>query len=110
MPELPAHALGNPHDADLKPSVLPRFMQLLGVGVFLLSFVVASVFALTEHWRRATFTLGAAMMWLAVLRVSCDSKILGILSVRSRRFDALFNLLLGGGLVFLSSSIDSLGS
>lgn len=110
MPELPKGALANPHDAGLKPSVLPRPLQLLGVGGFLLAFVAASVFAFTEHWRRATFTLGVAMIWLSVLRVCCDSRLLGVLAVRSRRFDALFTLLLGGGLVFLSSSIDSLGS
>lgn len=90
--------------------MLPRFVQLLGMAAFLSAFVVASGFAFTEHWRRATFTLGAAMIWLAILRVSCDSKILGIFAVRSRRFDVIFSLMLGGGLVFLSSSIDALGS
>ncbi|MGP6173856.1 DUF3017 domain-containing protein [Corynebacterium sp. A21] len=110
MPDLSATALSNPHDVGLRPSVLPRFLQLLGMAAFLLAFVVASGFALTEHWRRATFTLGAAMIWLAVLRLSCDSKVLGVLAVRSRRFDTIFNLMLGGGLVFLSSSIDALGS
>lgn len=110
MAEFPPEALENPHDVKLKPSRLPRVVQIIGVVVFLIALAAAAGFAVTEHWRRATFTLGAAMLWLALLRLSVDSKILGIFSVRSRRFDTWFNLLLGGGLVFLSASVDALGS
>lgn len=78
---------------------------LLVVGV-----VASGVFAATEHWRRATFTLGAAMVWLAVMRVSCDSKVIGLVAVRSRRFDALFCTVLGAAMMWLAWSVDSLGS
>lgn len=110
MAEFPPEALENPHDVTLKPSRLPRVVQIIGVAVFLIALLASAGFAVTEHWRRATFTLGAAMLGLALLRLSVDSKILGIFSVRSRRFDTLFSLLLGGGLVFLSASVDALGS
>lgn len=110
MADLPATALDNPHDVGVKPSRVPRKAQVVGVVLFLIALVAAAVYGVTEHWRRSTFTLGAAMLWLAVLRVTCDSKVLGVLSVRSRRFDTFFSLLLGGGLVFLSSSVDALGS
>lgn len=110
MAEFPPEALDNPHDVKLKPSRLPRVIQVAGVVLFLAALLASAGFAVTEHWRRATFTLGAAMLWLALLRVSSDSRILGIFAVRSRRFDTLFSLLLGGGLVFLSASVDALGS
>lgn len=110
MAEFPPEALDNPHDVRLKPSRLPRAVQVAGVALFLIALVVSAGFAVTEHWRRATFTLGTAMIWLALLRLSLDSKILGIFSVRSRRFDTFFSLLLGSGLVFLSASVDALGS
>lgn len=80
-------------------------MALFGVLV-----AISVVFSLTEHWRRATFALGISMMWLAVLRAYCDSQVLGVLAVRSRRFDAIFSATLGTIMVFLSVSVDALGS
>lgn len=79
--------------------------------VLLVVAVAASgAFAVTEHWRRATFTLGSAMLWLAIIRLTCDSKIVGVLAVRSVRFDVAYTALLGGLMVFLASSVDALGS
>lgn len=110
MADAPPPSLDNPHDLGEKPSSLPRALQWAGLALFLVGLVVASVFAVTEHWRRATFTLGAALIWLAGLRLSCDSRVLGVFAVRSRRFDALFCALLGGTMAFLSASVDALGS
>lgn len=110
MAEYPPEALDNPHDLGLKPSPLPRIVQTLGIALFCLALLATAGYAVTEHWRRATFILGGAMVWLAILRLSCDSKVLGLLSVRSRRFDTCFSFLLGGGLLFVSSSVDALGS
>ncbi|AGF71635.1 DUF3017 domain-containing protein [Corynebacterium halotolerans] len=110
MSDDPSLSLDNPHDLGTKPSPLPRALQWAGLAAFLVALVVASGFAVTEHWRRATFTLGAAMIWLALLRLTCDSRILGVFAVRSRRFDALFCTVLGGVMVFLSASVDALGS
>lgn len=106
----PSLSLDNPHDLATKPSPLPRALQWVGLAVFLIGLVIASIFGLTEHWRRATFMLGAAMIWLALLRLTCDSRILGVFAVRSRRFDALFCAALGGVMAFLSASVDALGS
>lgn len=80
------------------------------VALFVVGFVVSGVYAATEHWRRATFTLGAAMFWLALMRLTCDSKVIGLLAVRSRRFDAFFCVALGFAMMWLSWSVDSLGS
>lgn len=102
--------LDNPHDSSLAPSTLPRGVQRAGVVLFVLGVIAAASFLFTEHWRRATFTLGATMIYLALLRLTCDSRVMGLLSVRSRRFDATFTGILGTVMVFLASSVDALGS
>jgi len=106
----PANILDNPHDVGLKPSKLPLTAQYGCLGLFLLAIVVSGGFAVMEHWRRATFTLGAGLVWLSVVRLTCDSKVLSVLAVRSRKFDAIFTSVVGAFILFLSSSVDSLGS
>lgn len=103
-------ALDNPHDLGRAPSRLPRGLQWAVMGLFTLGIVVASGFAVTEHWRRATFVLGVTLLWLALARLTCDSRVVGVFAVRSRRFDALFTTVLGGTMAFLAASVDSLGS
>nr|WP_199323622.1 DUF3017 domain-containing protein [Corynebacterium diphtheriae] len=100
----------NPHDVGRKESPIPSYLQYIAVAAFVGIVVSSGIFAFTEHWRRATFALGVALLFLAVLRVVCDSKILGVLAVRSVVFDVAFSLVVGGMMVFLSYSIDSLGS
>lgn len=106
----PGLTLDNPHDRGNAPSPLPRWVQQVLVAVFVVGFVLSGVFAATEHWRRATFTLGAAMMWLSVVRLACDSETIGLVAVRSRRFDVCFTTALGAAMMWLSWSVDSLGS
>lgn len=106
----PANILDNPHDVGLKPSKLPLTAQYGCLGLFLLAIVVSGGFAVMEHWRRATFTLGAGLVWLSVVRLTCDSKVLSVLAVRSQKFDAIFTSVIGAFILFLSSSVDSLGS
>ena len=89
--------LDNPHDAELAPSPLPPAAQWAAIGIF-------------EYWRRATFLLGLALLWLTVVRLTCDSSRVGVLAVRSRRFDACFTGLLGATMAFLAFSVDALGS
>ena len=105
-----SNPLDNPHDLDAPPSRLPLWAQRAGIVLFLFGVGVAGGYALTEHWRRATFILGASLLWLAVVRLTCDSRLVGVFAVRSRRFDALFATALGGLMVFLSASVDALGS
>lgn len=102
--------LDNPHDIGNAPSALPRRVQWAMVALFLLAFVASGIFAATEHWRRATFTLGAAMLWLSLMRLTCDSQVIGLLAVRSKRFDVLFSTALGAAVMWLAWSVDSLGS
>ena len=50
------------------------------------------------------------MLWLTVMRLTCDSRVIGLVAVRSRRFDALFTTVLGAAMMWLSWSVDALGS
>ncbi|GAB3087507.1 DUF3017 domain-containing protein [Corynebacterium aquatimens] len=103
-------SLDNPHDLGNAPSRLPLWAQRAALAVFVLGFVAATVFAATEHWRRATFALGCTMLWLAGCRAFCDSHVLGLVAVRSQRFDIAFCIATGAMLVWLAASVDSLGS
>lgn len=103
-------SLDNPHDRGLAPSRLPGTLQWIFVAAFVVAVALSGFYAVFAHWRRATFVLGAAMLWLSVVRLSCDSRRVGVLAVRSRRFDAAFTAALGGAMVFLAASVDALGS
>ncbi|MBV7282827.1 DUF3017 domain-containing protein [Corynebacterium sp. TAE3-ERU30] len=101
---------GNPHDRALPPSPLPLRLQRALMGVFVLGLIVAAVFLFSDHWRRATFVFGASLVLLSGIRYVCDSHVLGVLAVRSRRFDVAFTAVVGGLMMYISASIDALGS
>ncbi|OFP20801.1 MULTISPECIES: DUF3017 domain-containing protein [unclassified Corynebacterium] len=107
---MPPVSLSNPHDAHLKPSALPPAVQWVAIGLFVVAVAVSGFYAVFEHWRRATLLLGGALVWLTVVRLTCDSSRVGVLAVRSRRFDAWFTGILGAAMAFLAFSIDALGS
>ncbi|SDM12295.1 Protein of unknown function [Corynebacterium mycetoides] len=107
---MPKHLLDNPHDVNNAPSPLPVRVQQAMAALFVLGFVASGLFSATEHWRRATFTLGVSMLWLAVMRLTCDSRVIGLVAVRSRRFDVAFTSVLGAAMMWLAWSVDSLGS
>lgn len=102
--------LANPHDLNLAASRMPGWLQWSGMAAFIVLLAAAAWFLVADHWRRATFALGVSMLWLAVLRLTCDSAKLGVFAVRSRRFDAAFSTVAGAALMFLSASVDALGS
>ena len=89
---------------------LPAWAQWAGIALLIAAVVASGIWSGTEHWRRATFSLGVAVMWLGALRLTCDSKILGVFAVRSVKFDVAFCLVTGGLMTFLAASVDSLGS
>ena len=102
--------LDNPHDRGAAASPLPMAVQRAMGALFVVGFVLSGLYAATEHWRRAEGERGAAMLWLTVMRLTCDSRVIGLVAVRSRRFDALFTTALGAAMLWLSWSVDSLGS
>ncbi|WP_295625613.1 DUF3017 domain-containing protein [uncultured Corynebacterium sp.] len=102
----------NPHSPDgpAPGEKWSKRTQLILFGLLFFGLGAAMVFLGLERWRRATFTLGMTMIYLGVLRQYLPDSLLGVFSVRSRRFDLWFCLLTGGGMVFLASSVDALGS
>lgn len=79
------------------------------VAVFVVALTIAALFIVCEHWRRGVFVVGASMVWLAIGRATCDSAVLGVLSVRSRRFDVAFCFGVGLLVLYLALSMDATG-
>lgn len=79
-------------------------------GLLFFGLAAAAVFLGLDRWRRATFTLGATMIYLGVIRQYLPDSLLGVFSVRSRRFDLWFCGLLGALMMFIAVSVDALGS
>lgn len=103
--------LENPHTHG--PAVAdewPQWVQQLIFGGFFVGIGAFVMFLGLERWRRATFTLGITMMYLGVMRQYLSDKMVGVFSVRSKTFDLWFCSITGLGLVFLSVSVDALGS
>lgn len=102
----------NPHTKDEAPmgAAWPLWVQYALYGALFFGIGAFLVFLGLERWRRATFMLGMTMILLGVIRQYLPDKILGVFSVRSKLFDLIFCTVIGAGMVFLSVSVDALGS
>lgn len=102
----------NPHSPEgpARGEAWPERVRWLLYGGLFFGLGAAAVFLGLERWRRATFMLGVTMMYLGVIRQFLPDSLLGVFSVRSMKFDLWFCFLVGGGMVFLASSVDALGS
>lgn len=99
--------LSNPHDED-SASRIPLVYQRIVVALFVVGMSVAVLFVAFQHWRRGSFVMGTSMVWLAIARATCDSETLGVLSVRSRRFDVVFCFTVGLVVLYLAVSMDAM--
>ncbi|MCJ7857945.1 DUF3017 domain-containing protein [Corynebacterium kalidii] len=102
--------LRNPHDRRVPHSRLNQTLQMLLVLGFVVVMLVGLAFLVADRWRRGTVTVGTGMLVLGVLRWVVDGEILGVLSVRSRKFDSVFCLVVGASMLLVAISVDSLGS
>lgn len=71
---------------------------------------VAAVLVLLDRWRRGAFVFGSAMLVGAVLRAVLPTSRVGLLQVRSRGFDIGAMASMGVLVLWLATSIDSLGT
>jgi len=78
--------------------------------VVLIVIVAALALVLADRWRRGSFILGVATVLAAGFRLFVPENRIGLLAVRSRAFDVSALALVGGAIVFLSASIDPLGT
>ncbi len=102
--------LRNPHDRYVRSSPLSQKLQMMLVIGFVLVMIIGLAFLVADRWRRGTVTIGSAMLFLGLLRWLVDGEILGVLSVRSRRFDSAFCVTVGSVMLAVAMSVDPLGS
>ena len=104
-----------PVDEDRVESIR-KARQLYGVFVnipyylVLLVIAAAAVLILIDRWRRGAFVLGSAMLLGAAFRAFLPAHRIGLLQIRSRAFDISAMLALGAVVLWLATSIDSLGT
>ena len=72
--------------------------------------VAAALLVLVDRWRRGAFVFGSAMLLGAVLRAVLPTDRAGLLQVRGRAFDIGAMVSLGVLVIWLATSIDSLGT
>lgn len=72
--------------------------------------VFGAVLVIMDRWRRGTFVFGSAMLLGAVFRAFLPANRVGLLQVRSRPFDIAAMATMGGLMLWLSTSIYSLGT
>lgn len=82
---------------------LPYLLVMLGV-------LAAALLVMFDRWRRGSFVFGAALLVGAVLRAFIPSSQAGLLQVRGKTFDVTVMVTVGGVMLWLAASIDSLGT
>ncbi|WP_072807181.1 DUF3017 domain-containing protein [Rhodococcoides yunnanense] len=87
-----------------------RIRRNLPLILVLIVIFAALVLVLADRWRRGAFVLGIATILAAGFRMCLPENRIGLLQVRSRAFDVSALALVGGAIVFLSASIDPLGT
>ncbi|MGO3326022.1 DUF3017 domain-containing protein [Gordonia sp. (in: high G+C Gram-positive bacteria)] len=71
---------------------------------------VAALLVLLDRWRRGAVVFGAALLVAATIRALLPTPRVGLLQIRSRPFDVATMAVLGISVLWLATSIDSLGS
>lgn len=79
--------------------------MLLVVAVLL----VAVVFVAQDRWRRGAYVIGGATLLAAALRACLPTARVGLLAVRGKPFDVGAYAVLGGAVIALAATINSLG-
>lgn len=87
-----------------------RIRKNLPLILVLIVIFAALVLVLADRWRRGAFVLGIATILAAGFRMCLPENRIGLLQVRGRAFDVSALALVGGAIVFLSASIDPLGT
>ncbi|WP_132993952.1 DUF3017 domain-containing protein [Gordonia zhaorongruii] len=78
--------------------------------VVLALIAIAGVLILLDRWRRGAFVFGSAILVAATIRAVLPTSRVGLLQVRGRAFDVASMAALGASVLWLATSIDSLGT
>ena len=88
-----------------------RFTRLnLPLLAVTLVIAAAVILRIADRWRRGAFVFGGATILAGLLRWVLDDDKVGVLAVRSKRFDVASMIVVGGIVVALAASIDPLGT
>ena len=80
------------------------------LALILIGVVVALGFVVAERWRRGAFLLGMVALGAAALRFVLSDERARLVAVRTKRFDVVFSAGVGVVILWLATSIDSLGT
>ncbi|EGD56537.1 DUF3017 domain-containing protein [Gordonia neofelifaecis] len=105
-----AHADADRVESIRRARKVYGFIVDLPYYIVLAVIAVAALLVLIDRWRRGAFVFGAAMLLGAVFRAFLPANRTGLLQVRSRAFDISAMAVLGGSVLWLATSIDSLGT
>lgn len=87
-----------------------RLVRQIPLFAVLAVVALAAVLVLFDRWRRGSVAFGSALLLGAVLRAALPTQRAGLLQVRSRGFDIAAMTSLGVLVIWLATSIDSLGT
>ncbi|GEM_PF-1015755 len=87
-----------------------RIVEEWPMAILLAGIVVSLLLMVFDRWRRGAFALGAVAFIGAVLRACLPSTRVGLLVVRSRAFDVVFYVATAVLVIWLSLSVDALGT
>lgn len=109
----PSSAVGPRHRAPIRRP--PRFsLQRLRaewpLAIVLAGIVASLLLMVFDRWRRGAFAIGIVALLAAVLRAALPHTKAGLLIVRSKAFDVAFLAIVGVLIVWLSLSVDALGT
>lgn len=82
-------------------------LPLIIIGAMM---ALALLLVVVDRWRRGAFTFGVATLLAAWFRLILPDDQAGLLAVRSRKFDVAALAVFGGVVVWLTLSIDPLGT
>ncbi|GAC81267.1 DUF3017 domain-containing protein [Gordonia malaquae] len=97
-------------DAIRKARRIHQVIANIPFYVVLAIVVVAAILVLMDRWRRGAFVFGSALLVGATFRAILPTVRIGLLQVRSRPFDVAAMAALGAAVLWLATSIDSLGT
>lgn len=80
------------------------------LALVLIGMAVALGFIVLERWRRGAFLLGVVALAAAALRLVVPEERARLLGVRSKRFDVVTYIGIGTVILWLATSVDSLGT
>lgn len=109
----PSSAVGPRHRAPIRRPPrfsLRRVRAEWPLAIILAGIVITLLLMVFDRWRRGAFALGVVALLAAVLRAALPHTKAGLLIVRSKVFDVAFLGLIGVMVIWLSLSVDALGT